>query len=141
MLDLLDALACPTDEYTGVMPDNPANLAWKDSLASAADVDGDASISSEQKTLSALAEAKPPPKVGVLFKLSAPKTQTNNDIVAEKETKADESTVDRLSSPNPSRPQDLSTSPPPSQPPIKIVATISPSLPVARPQVSRSFMI
>lgn len=117
-----------------MVPDNPANLAWKDSLASSGDGDGDASLSSEQKTLAALAEAKPPPKVGVLFKLSAPKIQKSNETVAEKETELGEPNLDRLTSPNPSRPVSLST-PPPSQASIKIVATISPSLPVAQPQV------
>ena len=139
VLDLLDALACPTDEYTGVVPDNPATLAWKESLSSSSGDtgDGDASLSSEQKTLAALAEAKPPPKVGVLFKLSAPKSQKSSETVVEKKTEVGEPNLDRLSSPNPSRPVDLSTPPPP-QASINIVATISPSLPVAQPQVLQS---
>ena len=102
VLDLLDALACPTDEYLGV--DSSTNLAWKDSIPVAED---------DSSTLATLAESKSPPKVGVLFKLAAPKTYPS-----EKETKNGEPEV-AIRSPDPAPTTRVTPAP------INIVATIA----------------
>lgn len=94
ILDLMDVLACPTDEYTGL-----------DILDEQSVVSGITStqllVPTENEELSSLIENKPPPKVGVLFRLqppnnSRPLAKPEVDAEQKKKKNEEESRIDEI---------------------------------------------